>query len=272
MEEKTSVKEYKKFCKNYISKECEDNIIKMTILTGHRVGGAAKSQGDEYFSSTIKCIACINENNEPVQKDIRLTYYLNNKKPLKFLDVDKLSVYSVVCKKIKDKDFYYLLKIKRIKDKRFDEIIQEQLKPIIKVIEGISFTFNRIFSTYEGHMILENKKLSVGLEPDRNSNDATHSISTLKKIKSNFKNFYQTVLKNCSKDIVKWANDWKSEDDNHKITAAEIEKRIDKNNIVMEINGSSFTIYFEDDNLFFGHTIVYYGNIDENKFRVDIAG
>lgn len=79
-------------------------------------------------------------------------------------------------------------------------------------------------------------------------------------------------MKNCSKDIVKWANDWKSEDDNHKITAAEIEKRIDKNNIVMEINGSSFTIYFEDDNLFFGHTIVYYGNIDENKFRVDIAG
>lgn len=272
MNEKTSVKEFKKFCNNYLEQECENEINKFTVLTGYNIGGAGKSKGEEYYSAIIKCIAFINENNDIVEEDIRFKYYLNNKKPLKFIKTQNLSVYKIKCKKIKDKNFYYLLKIKKVKDKRFDKIIEEYSKPITTNIDGISFSFDRRFSQYEGKFVVKDKKVDISLEPDRNSMEATKSIETFKKINADFISFYEKALKKCSKEIVGLANDWKNDDDKHTITENEIIKRIDKNNISMEISDNRFTIYFEDDDLFLGHTIVYYGNIDNDKFSVDIAG
>lgn len=265
-------KDFKRFCKKYLTEKCDGAVIEITVLTGHNIGGAAKLQDQEYYSSTLKGIAYINEKGELIENDIKFTYYLNNKKPLNILRTKNLSVYCIECKKIKDKDLYYLLKIKSIQDNRFDEIIKEQLKPIIKDIDGVSFVFDKVFSQYEGKLNLESKEINITLEPDRDGVDATKSIETYKKIKSDFKNFYDTVLKKCSEGIVQWANDWNNDDDNHEITVSEIEKRIDKKNVVMEINGSDFSVYFDDDDLFYGHTIVYYGNIDDEKYSVDIAG
>ncbi len=266
-------KDFKRFCNRYVAEKCECDVITITVLTGHRIGGASKSHGEEYYSSIVKGLAYINEKNELIENEIRFTYFLDNKPHMNFLNIDKLSIYKFECKKIKDSKLYYLLKIKRVKDNRFDEIVQEQLKPIIKVIDGISFKFDRVFSRYEGHLELENKKIEMSLEPDRNSDNTTNSIETYKKIKSDFKSFYDTILKKCSEGIVKWANDWKNDDDEHEIITTEIEQRIDKTNTLpIDINGNEFTIYFDDDDLFLGHTIVYYGNIEDEKYSVDIAG
>ena len=272
MEEKTSIKEFKKFCNDYLEKDCENKIIQFTVLTGYNIGGASKSRGEEYYSAIIKCIAFVNEENDLVEKDIKFTYFLNNTKPLKFIKTQNLSVYRIACKKIKDKNLYYLIKIKKVNDKRFDKIIEEYLKPITVNIDGITFTFDRRFSQYEGKFAVQDKKVDISLRPERNSIEATKSIETFKKINTDFISFYENVLKKCSSEIVGLANDWKSDDDKHTITENEIMKRIDKNNISIEISYNDFTIYFEDDDLFLGHSIVYYGDIDSDEFSVDIAG
>ena len=212
-----------------------------------------------------------------IEKDIRFTYYLNNRKDkrknLKFIDVKNLSVYRIKCKKVKDiKNLYYLLKIKKVKDKRFDIIIQEKSKPLTEVIDGVRFTYNRTFCVYEGILSFNDKKINVNLGVNCKNADTSKSIKTYKKIKCDFKNFYSNVLKKCSKDIVSMANSWRSEDDNHVITTEEIAKRIDEHDISIEINDNNFSFYFDDDNIFCGHTIIYYGNINNEEFSVDIAG
>ena len=70
--------------------------------------------------------------------------------------------------------------------------------------------------------------------------------------------------------MVRLANDW-CEDDGHIITDEEIYRRID-GDFSIEIRDKEYTIYFDDDDLFYGHTIVYNGNIENNEFDTTIAG
>ena len=273
MEVKTSIKDFKKFCNEFLETQCENEITNFTVLTGHYISGAARSKGEEYFSAYIRCLAYANQNNDIIENEIRFMYYLNNDKQLKYLDIKNLSVYNIKCKKVKDKNLYYILNVKNVKDKRFDKIIQEQLKPITITVNDVLFTFDRRFSQYEGKYVVEDKKIEVSLQPNRNSIDADNSIETFKKINENFISFYENILKKCSKDIVELANEWNDDDEcDHEITEQEIFERINKNNIFIEIREKKFTIYMDDDDLFFGHSIVYYGNIENDEFSVDIAG
>ena len=107
MIEKTSAKEFKQFCKDYLEKNCEQQTIQFTVLSGYNICGGAKSKGEDYYSATIKCIAYINERGEIAENDINFTYYLNNKKNLKFIKTKNLTTYKIKCKKFKDKNLYY---------------------------------------------------------------------------------------------------------------------------------------------------------------------
>ena len=270
MIEKTSAKEFKQFCKDYLEKKCEQQTIQFTALSGYNFCGGAKSKGEDYYSATIKCIAYIDEKGEVVEKKVNFTYYLNNKKTLKFIKTKNLTTYKILCKKFKDKDLYYLLKIRKVRDKRFNNLVSEYLKPITVDIDGLSFSFNKQFSQYDGKFTFNNKKIDITLEPARNSTDATNSIATFKKINADFDTFYKNILTRCAKEIVDLANDWN--DDEQEITENEIINRINEKIFCIEINESDFSIYFEDDDLFLGHTIIYYGNIENDKVSVDIAG
>ncbi len=272
MEEKNNIKDFENFQNNYIEKECESKTLIFTVLTGFNRLSASRPMGEKYPSANIKCLAFINENNDVMEGDIKFKYYLNNESPLKFIRTENLCTYSIKCKKIKDKDLYYLLEAVKVCDKRFDNIIQEYLKPIIIKIDDTSFTFDKRFSHFEGNAVVKNKKIDILLKSDKNSVNADKSIETFKKIKADFINFYEDVLRKCSKEIVGPANEWKSDNTYHTITENEIIKILDNDNISMTINANNFAIYFRDNELFLGHTIVYYGNIDNLKFSVDIVG
>ena len=272
MQENCNEKDFKKYCKKFLAEECEKKTLKITALTDFDIIGAVKSRGDEYYSSTIKCLAYIDEKGEVIEDKIRFSYYLNNKEPLKYIKVQNLTAYRFTCKKVKDKRYYYVLKVKEVKEKRFDEIVKEQLKPITMTVDDVLFTFNRMFSQYEGKFIVGDKKIDVSLGSDQKGLDAKNSTATFKKIKSNFDAFYEKVLKNCAKDIVEGANEWRDDDDEHEITEEEIVKRISKGKPSFDINDNNYSIYFDDDDMFGGHTIVYNGNIRSEKFTVDIAG
>ena len=76
MIEKTSKVEFKNFCKNYLTTKCENDILTFTVLTDERIKGAAKSKGEDFYSSIVNCVAYINQNNELVEDDDQV-YLLN---------------------------------------------------------------------------------------------------------------------------------------------------------------------------------------------------
>ncbi|MBQ3502452.1 MAG: DUF2262 domain-containing protein [Clostridia bacterium] len=267
----TVSKEFKNYVKTYLKDKCEGKILKITALTGFLIHGAAKLKGDEFYRDNIKCIAYIN-NDQVSKKEIRLTYFLDNTTPLNNLKLDDLTPYIFEVKKLKDNDVFYVVKVKgKSKTNKFDTIIEEQSKPLVITEEDTTFNYDRTFDWYNGKVNIENKNISIMLYPETNTTDATESLNTFKKIKNDFKNFYHKVLSQCSKDIRVMANDWREDGDTHEITSEEIYKRID-NDFDIEIRGKDYTIYFNDDDLFWGHTILYNGNIENNIFDTTIAG
>lgn len=264
-------KEFKNFVKAFLKNECEGKVFRFTALTGFLIHGAVKLKGDEFYTDNIECIAYICDN-QLLKKRIRLTYFLDNTTPLNNLKLDDLTPYVFEVKKLKDNDVFYLVKVKgKSKTKEFNAIIEEQSKSLDITEENVTFNYDRTFDSYEGKVIIENKNISVMLYPEANITDVSDSLNTFKKIKNDFKNFYHKVLSQCSNDMKVMANDWRRDGDTHEITPEEIYQRID-GDFDIEIRGKDYTIYFNDDDLFWGHTILYYGNIENNVFNTTIAG
>jgi hypothetical protein len=270
MAENCNAKDFENFKQQYISNRCEDEVLKITILSDYNIAGGARSRGEDYYSAFIKSIAYINENNEVVKDKLSFTYYVNNGKDRKFIHTKEFKAYRITCKKFKDKDFYYLLKIKKVREKKFIPLVKELLKPIVVNVHGTTLTYNRGFSSYQGKLNVNNVQISLDISPDDNSVEANASLQTLDKIMSDFNAFYDKVLNNLAKDIVINANAW---NEGEELTVDVLKTRIaSHNDIVLEIDDKRFSIYFDDDDIFLGHTIIYYGNIEEEEFSVDIAG
>ena len=241
-------------------------------MIGYYDKGAGKSSKQDYYSNHINCLAYLDTYNNLIEKEITLFYFLQDTKPLRFLDLQNLTPYDFVVKKLKDKNFYYIIELKgKSNTNKFDPIIQEQSKPLTIIEKDYIFKFDRNFKWYEGKVFLGNKFANVFLYPKRNTTDATESLKVLNEIKNEFLNFFHNVLLQCSKNLVGLANEWQ-DDNTHLITIEEIYKRIDCDFFDMEIRDNKYTIYLDDDDLFLGHTIVYKGNIENNEFNVTIAG
>ena len=271
MEEKHSDKTLKQFVKNYISTACESKVYKFIVLTGYNINGAKKLDNEEFYSTTINCLSYINQDNYMVENKIKFFYFLDNNISTP-INVEDLSVYSVKCKKVKNQELYYLLKIKKTKEKRFNSMIEEQLKSISVNIDNVLFTYDKKFAQYAGKLGFQNKKIDIILVPEKNNLDMTSTIESFRKISSNFISFCKNAFNTCSKEILKLIQNGNSVEDNRPNSEEEIKERISKNSFIIEICNNNYTIYFQDDNMLEGHTIIYHGNTDNEEFNIEIGG
>ena len=136
------------------------------------------------------------------------------------------------------------------------------------MIDEICFVLNNL-NEYQAVCIFGEKKVEFSF--DNKEDEIIFSVDTTRYLINNFEKIYEKILNETSKDILELANEW-NEEENIKFTEKIIKERIDKNNVYISIRKDDFTVYLDDDYIFFGHSIVYNGNITNNNFYVDIAG
>ena len=265
-------KEFENFMQKYLQEECEGEPFEIVGLLGFNIAGAGKSRNSDYYSQHFTCIARL-DNDKVIEKEIRMVYFLDNTSPLQFLEVKDLTPYNFILKKIKDKDFYCLIELKgRSHTNLFDSLIEENSKKLFIQDGDNVFEYNRRFNEYEGNVTIYNKNISVSLSTKINTIDASESLDTFKKIKNDFENFYKTVLFRCAQKMTALANGWREDGDTHEITVEEFAERIDSDKFDLSIINKRYTIYFEDDNMFWGHSIVYDGDIETDNYDATLAG
>ena len=265
-------KEFIEFMEKYLQEECEGEPFELVGLLGYNIGGAGKSSNRDFYSQHFTCIATL-DNDKVIENKVKMVYFLDNTSPLQFLQVKDLTPYKFVVKKVKDKDFYCLIELNGISSTNlFDSIIEENCKQLSIQDGDDVFEYNRRFNEYTGKVIIGDKTIEVSLNAERDTTDATKSLETFKKIRSDFQNFYGKVLTNCAEEMTKLANSWREDGDTHEITKEEFKQRIDKDSFDLVIIDTSYMIYFGDDNMFWGHSIVYNGNIETNRYDATIAG
>ncbi len=71
--------------------------------------------------------------------------------------------------------------------------------------------------------------------------------------------------------LTELANEW-NEDEDDKITEEEFAKRISMSSITLSNDGDSYTVYYNDDDIFSGHVIEIFGSLSEGISNIQIAG
>ena len=168
---------------------------------------------------------------------------------------------------VTEKEKFFVPQLKNVE--KVKERILKFAKAKTYIVDDVYFILNA-FEEYEAEFNLSGVKVTIGFS--ENEKNLIYSVDSTKYILNNFDKFYEKILNNTSNDILELANEWNA-DEGIKFTPDIIKSKIiESGYIIIEINGNDFTVYLDDADIFLGHTIVCYGNMNDDEFSTDIAG
>lgn len=150
-----------------------------------------------------------------------------------------------------------------VENSNLEGVLEEYRKPITFNYPSVGeFEFDKDLDFFEGYInwgecegyaYLEN----IDMDDENTWNEAAEN---LKEILDNLEVKDQEFKEFAAKKLVDLANEW-NEEENIKITEKDFIERISFSSIVVDLDGS-IIVYYNDDDLFWGHIIAVYG--DEN--------
>ena len=129
------------------------------------------------------------------------------------------------------------------------------------------FLLNREYQYYTARI----DDYAFTLDVDEGSDEScTVALATFNTI-DNFKAFEQRISTYISETLLELANYWLDNDDQDPITSDVFAKRITMGELAFR-NDGTIEVYYDDDDIFWGHCIIAHIDADGNPTDADIAG
>lgn len=135
-----------------------------------------------------------------------------------------------------------------------------------------------------GKLILNKDTEVYGTEPDvdwcgniisisisGDGDDIDELLADAEEFYKNRQEWNRKIREYASKELTELANDWRDDEDDTEITEKDFAERIAICDISFYGDGD-FSVYCDDDDMFWGHTVVVYGNIKTGFDSAEIAG
>ncbi len=156
-------------------------------------------------------------------------------------------------------------------------VLEEYNKPVViedKVLGTL--ILNREFEMFETTFLWNGNEVSFMLEVNPESKSSwSRARTAAKKLVAEQETWDETMRKFAAKKLTALANDWLAEDGESKgvgpITEETFAKRIALSEISIT-SGGSFTAYYNDDDMFWGHAIEVHGSLKKGILDANIAG
>ena len=158
--------------------------------------------------------------------------------------------------------------------KELEEILAEYRKPIILQDDILGeLIYDKQIKSFQGSIIWQDRKINIILDVDKdNTGEITKAKKALKTMLSEQTKWDEDLRSFAAKKLTKLACEWaESDDETSEITEESFAKRISLSSICMT-SGDSFSAYFDDDELFFGHCITVCGSLKKGVVSADIEG
>ena len=156
-----------------------------------------------------------------------------------------------------------------------EEILTEYNKPIILEDEILGkLTLNKEFGWFEGSILWQGKMIDVNLEVKKdNKSSWTKARKAMKNMLSEEENWDKEMCTFAAKQLTALACDWRDSADRPlpEITEQSFSERITLNSLSMT-SGGSFSAYFDDDDMFFGHCITVLGSLKKGVVSARMDG
>ena len=279
--------EYMRLRNKMTQKEWEDSFEKKEreiIVLRHEGGGGSLRNGfwdwAAYFLAYVDC-----ETGELHKEEGRIVFPVTDKEnlPYQFEDetIYKLKVRAKLPEEVPNgalstKKHFLVVEVleKNAACKELEEILAEYRKPIILQDDILGeLIYDKQIKSFEGNILWLGGKIHISLYVDKdNKSGVTKAKKVLKTMVSEQAKWDADLRSFAAKKLTKLACEWaESDDETSEITEESFAKRISLSSIWMT-SGGSFSAYFDDDDLFFGHCITVCGSLKKGIVSADMEG
>ena len=199
-------------------------------------------------------------------------------------DFEQLGIYRVTVRKCIPQDQtpymnnrYMLINVleENASNEKLETLKSYYAKPISIENELGSFALDREFSWFEGIVNWNGVEANVYLETDEEDGDtAKQAMKVLKRVVDNIVENDTKYREYAAEELTELANDWmdaSDEIDTEEITKEIFMKRMEMSEIVVSSNGS-LSLFYNDDDMFWGHVIEIDVDSSEEIICAHIAG
>lgn len=272
------------------SQRFREEIVELIVLTKTDVRGAAVC--GEYLNPSLEFIACVDVKTGALsQEKGRLEWLIKNTTGRRGwgYNFQELGIYRIKARKnIPVQIFphmrqtmnncYMVLELVAagISEPRLEAIRAKLSQPVSVLADGIGkFTLNRAFSCFEGHADWGGVSCSVMLDTDEEDGDtAEQALSVLQKLYSEQERWDTTWRSYAARELTDLANEWQAGDDAQNcepLTEQAFAQRLELSEMSISASGD-ITLYYDDDDMFWGHAVEVDANADGEIVSAQIVG
>ena len=158
-----------------------------------------------------------------------------------------------------------------------EAVLEEYKKPVViedKVLGTL--TLNREFDMFETNFLWNGTEIPLMLEVNPESKSSwSRARTAAKKLIAEQEAWDKAMREFAAKELTELANDWLADDDGNEgaepITEEIFAKRITLSELTIT-SGGSFTAYYNDDDMFWGHVVEVSGSLKKGIADANISG
>ena len=156
-----------------------------------------------------------------------------------------------------------------------EEVLAEYRRPVVLNDEELGeLSLDKDLDMFEGGISWRGEDIDISLEVDSSSEDTwTAAVAAMKQMMTDQDRWDRDMRAFAARQLTELACDWRESADEEvpEITEESFAQRIELTSIAMDADGS-FSAYFEDDDMFFGHCVVVYGSLTDGVASAVMAG
>ena len=156
-----------------------------------------------------------------------------------------------------------------------EEVLADYRRPIVVVDEELGeLTLDKDLDMFEGEVLWRGEQICLSLEVDAANEDTwVDARRAMKAMLAEQDRWDGDMRASAARELTELACEWResADEDVPEITEESFARRIELSSIAMEPDGS-FSAYFDDDDMFFGHCVVVYGSLTDGVASAEMAG
>ena len=156
-----------------------------------------------------------------------------------------------------------------------EEVLDEYRRPVVVTDEVLGeLTLDKDLDMFEGEVPWCGEQICLSLEVDvANENTWADAVRAMKEMLAEQDRWDCDMRASAARELTELACEWRKSADEEvpEITEESFARRIELRSIAMDADGS-FSAYFDDDDMFFGHCVTAYGTLVDGVRTVNMEG
>ena len=156
-----------------------------------------------------------------------------------------------------------------------EEVLADYRRPVVVTDEVLGeLTLDKDLDMFEGEVLWRGEQICVSLEVDE-VNEGTWADArwAMKEMLAEQDRWDGDMRASAARELTELACEWRESADEEvpEITEESFARRIELRSITMDADGS-FSAYFDDDDMFFGHCVTVYGTLADGVTAANMEG